>query len=138
MSRYVRPKRPVAVVNQPFFSRNFILIVVFITLFALAHLIQRNYIKEMLFGIANMQTRVDELVEENKLLQAKMFELSANDRIRKIAETRLHMIDRNRKANVVYYDDDSTVSSVEMLTDLLQLDNLAYQNPNTLIHSLGE
>ena len=77
--------------------------------------------------------------QQNILLQAQIYQLSTNDRIREIATKQLKMFESQEPAKVVFYQDQGmTGSTNEMLSDLLDRENIIYKNPNILINSLLE
>ena len=129
----------VNVVNQPLFSRNFLIFVIFLTVLALAYLIQRNSVRSMLIEISDLNRKLDGLIVDNQNLQREMYRLAANEVIRAKATKVLKMVEPEKRPAVVYYQDaNQTKAGSEMLSSLIIGSELIYENPNSLINKVGE
>jgi len=137
MSNYIRKKKPINVVHRSFFSRNFFLLVIFLTLFAIIHIIQRNNIKNMLAEISQLDSRITTLKEENSELQKDLHRLASNEEIRKKAMNVLKMVELTEPPKVVFYQ-DQFAGKQDMLSSLVGQEELIYQNPSDLIDSIKE
>ena len=139
MNQYYRKKRQLPGGRRHLFSRNFVAFILLVTVFALLHLWQKNNVKQMLVEISQMQRRVDNMVQENRQLQAKMFEMSTNVRLREIAEKRLAMVDPGNPPKVVFYqskDKKENPPNPMLASMLADGDNLAFLNPITLVETV--
>ena len=129
----------VNVVHRSIFSKNFFLVILLLTLFALIYLMQRNSIKGMLIDISRMQNKVSVLIQENRKLQTEMYELSSIDRIRRLAERELKMVEPEKPAKAVFYQSpEQSENNPKMLSDLYLQDNIAFRNPFSIINSISE
>ena len=139
MRKNYKQTNRVSVINQPLFSRNFLLFVIFLTVLALAYLIQRNSVKSMLMEITKLESRLGELVDDNRNLQREMYRLSANDLIRSKAINDLKMVEPEKRPEIVYYQDENQMNKdSDMLSELIIGPELVYKNPNSLINKVGE
>ena len=139
MSTYYRKAKPIPVVHRSMFSNNFLLLVFFITLFSLTYIVQRNLIKNMITDITQMQNRIELLKQENINLQKLVYKLSTNERIREIALRDLKMVEPRKPAKIIFYKDQRpSKMNKEMLSGMIDSENIVYQNPNILIHTIEE
>lgn len=80
---------------------NFLGVVLMLTLFGIAHLLQRTEMKRMIRQMNDLQRQVEDLVQENRRLQIRMIELSSASRIEKIAREKLGMVPLRRPPTVL-------------------------------------
>jgi cell division protein FtsL len=139
MRKNYKQANRVSVINQPLFSRNILLFVIFLTVLALAYLIQRNSVKSMLMEITKLESKLGELVDDNRNLQREMYRLSANELIRSKAINDLKMVEPEKRPEIVYYQDENQMNKdSDMLSELIIGPRLVYENPNSLISKVGE
>ena len=91
----------------------------------------------MLAEISQLNRRMTALKEENSELQKDLHRLSSNDVIRKKAMDTLKMIELTEPPKVVFYQ-DQFVNKNDMLSSLVDQEELIYQNPSDLIDSIKE
>jgi len=139
MNQYYRKQRRLPEGHHHFFNRTFVMIILLVTIFALAHLWQRSNVRQMLIEISQLQKRMDSLIQENRQLQAKMFELSTNERLRDIAKLRFDMIDPGNPPKIVLYpskDEKDNLIDSKLAHIIIDSENLAYLNPITLAENV--
>ena len=89
--------------------------------------------------ITKLESKLGELVDDNRNLQREMYRLSANDLIRSKAINDLKMVEPEKKPRIVYYQDgNQTNKGSDMLSELIVGAELVYENPNSLIRKVGE
>jgi cell division protein FtsL len=139
MIRHAQRRRPVAVVHRPVITRNLVLLVILVTIFAIFHVVERNHIKGMLVNISRSERQLNQLLQQNKMLQVQMYKLEDAERIRRIAKEQLNMVESSEAPKIVFYE--SNTKKLEEQNEIVNHQtkkdkNLALLNPNILIGSM--
>ena len=91
----------------------------------------------MLAEISHLDNRISTLKEVNSELQKGLHGLASNDAIREKAINVLKMIELTEPPKVIFYQ-EQFAGKKDMLSSLVNQEELIYQNPSDLIDSIKE